>query len=73
MKKALIRKTGETFDVKYEFSMKRGKVVVVPSGQCSSEMEDYYVLSNGETYRYNNLIVGIDEIREWKLKNNLDI
>lgn len=37
------------------------------------DKEDYYVLSNGETYEVDDLAVGLDEIRDWKLKNNLNI
>ncbi len=84
MKKALIKKTGEIFDVIDEYSMFKieykwptgladelkpiDREVRIKSGK---EKEEYYVLSNEETYKYDDLIVGIDEIREWKLKNFL--
>lgn len=31
--------------------------------------EDYYILSDGEKYTDKEVIVGVDNIREWKLKN----
>ncbi len=33
----------------------------------------YYICDNGETYHESEVIAGLDEIREYKLKNNLDI
>jgi ribonucleotide reductase beta subunit family protein with ferritin-like domain len=41
--------------------------------KTGKDKEDYYVLSNGETYEVDELVVGLNEIREWKLKNNLNI
>lgn len=35
--------------------------------------EDYYVLSNGEVYESDELVIGLEEIRDWKIKNNLKI
>ena len=66
MKKALIKKTGELFDVKIEYKWSKGKGLTKVT---SKEKEDYYVLSNGITYIHDDIILGIDEIREWKLKN----
>ena len=37
------------------------------------DKEDYYVLSNGETHEVDQLVIGTDEIRDWKLKNGLNI
>ena len=37
------------------------------------DREEYYVLSNGETYEVDELVIGLDEIRDWKLKNGLNI
>jgi hypothetical protein len=37
------------------------------------DREEYYVLSNGETYEVDELVIGLDEIRDWKVKNNLNI
>lgn len=45
-----------------QFKMKTGK-----------DKEDFYVLSNGETYEVDDLVLGLDEIRDWKLKNGLNI
>jgi hypothetical protein len=33
----------------------------------------YYTGDNGETYHESEVVVGLDEIREYKLKNNLDL
>jgi hypothetical protein len=33
----------------------------------------YYTCDNGETYHESEVVVGLDEIREYKLKNNLDL
>ena len=52
--------THEVTDNKYK--MKTGKA-----------REDYFELSNGETYESDDIVVGTDEIRNWKIKNNLDI
>jgi hypothetical protein len=96
MKQAIIKKTGEIFDVVSEYTMMnltfelpidfpdREKVQKVFDESwkhsCSEykmttgrDREDYYVLSNGETYEVDHLVIGLDEIRDWKLKNNLNI
>jgi hypothetical protein len=41
--------------------------------KTGNEKEDFYVLSDGKTYEVDDLAVGLDEIRNWKLKNNLNI
>jgi len=33
----------------------------------------YYTGDNGETYHESEVVVGLDEIREYKIKNNLEI
>ena len=96
VKKALIKKTGEIFDVVSEYSMmkmtfelpidftdkkKFEKEIIETWTHTNSEFkmttgkdrEEYYVLSNGETYEVDELAIGLDEIRDWKLKNNLNI
>ena len=92
MKQALIKKTGEIFDVQNEYSMIRmtielpfdfpGKESFVEKWTHSNnefkmttgkDKEDYYTLSNGETYEVDELVIGLDEIRDWKLKNGLNI
>jgi hypothetical protein len=95
MKKALIKKTGEIFEVQSEYSMMTMQIslpidlepklkeleksfyetwtnykIKMKTGK---DKEDYYTLSNGETYEFDELIVGLDEIREWKIKNGLNI
>jgi len=61
MKKALIKKTGEILDV-----------VHVSLAQLL-KMNIEITLSDGKTYELEELVVGLDEIREWKIKNNLKI
>jgi len=92
MKQALIKKTGEIFDIVSEYSMmplpniiygenieKKITETWTHSGTDQFKMttgkdkEDYYVLSNGETHEVDQLIIGTDEIRDWKLKNGLNI
>jgi len=95
VKKALIKKTGEIFDVVSEYSMmkmtfelpidfpdkKKFEKEIIETWTTNSEFkmttgkdrEEYYVLSNGETYEVDYLVIGLDEIRDWKLKNNLNI
>ena len=41
--------------------------------KTGKDKEDYYVLSNGETHEVDQLVIGTDEIRDWKLKNGLNI
>lgn len=46
----------------------------VHSGTGESDREGtYYTCDNGETYHESEVIVGLDEIREYKLKNNLEL
>lgn len=33
----------------------------------------YYTSDNGETYHESEVVIGLDEIREYKIKNNLEI
>ena len=37
--------------------------------KTGKDREDYYELSDGKTYEIDELVVGIDEIREWKINN----
>ena len=41
--------------------------------KTNKQREDYYTLSDGETYEIDELVVGLEEIREWKINNNLEI
>ena len=74
MKKALIKKSGEILDVVSEYSMVQfatedSKLKM----KTNKQKEDYYTLSDGETYEIDELVVGLEEIREWKINNNLGI
>jgi hypothetical protein len=41
--------------------------------RSGKDREDFYTLSDGKTYELEELVVELDEIREWKIKNNLKI
>ena len=94
MKQALIKKTGDIYDVANEYSLMSiqislpidleptvkeklekdfSQVWTSIGVKTGKEKEDYYVLSNGETYEGDELVVGLEEIRDWKLKNDLNI
>ena len=97
MKQALIKKTGEIFDIVSEYSMMKLSLelpIDLPDKEnfekeitetwthsgldqvkmkTGKDKEDYYVLSNGETHEVDQLVIGTDEIRDWKLKNGLNI
>ena len=94
MKQALIKKTGDIYDVANEYSLMSiqislpidleptvkeklekdfSQVWTSIGVKTGKEKEDYYVLSNGETYEGDELVVGLDEIRNWKIENNLNI
>lgn len=97
MKQALIKKTGEIFDIVSEYSMMKLSIELpfdLPDKEnfekeinetwthsgfdqvkmtTGKDKEDYYVLSNGETHEFDQLVIGTDEIRDWKLKNGLNI
>jgi hypothetical protein len=97
MKQALIKKTGEIFDVVSEYSMmkltfnlpfdfpdkenyeKEITETWIHNGGTQVKMktekdrEEYYILSNGETYEVDHLVIGLDEIRDWKLENKLNL
>ena len=84
MKQALIKKNGEIFEVQSEYSMMMMQISLpidlepilkekLEKDFSETWTKDYYVLSNGETYEGDELVVGLDEIREWKLKNDLNI
>ena len=36
-------------------------------------VDDIKILSDGKTYSKDDLVIGIDEIRDWKIKHNLEI
>jgi hypothetical protein len=41
--------------------------------KTEKDREEYYILSNGETYEVDHLVIGLDEIRDWKLENKLNL
>ena len=44
------------------------------TGETTTDREgNYYNCDNGKTYHESEVIVGLDEIREYKLKNNLEL
>lgn len=92
MKKALVKSTGEIFDVVSEYTMMQIEInfPIDMSKELTDKLkkdfesyhveskykmttgksrEDHYLLSNGETYEFDELIVGLDEIRDWKINN----
>ena len=94
MKQALIKNTGDIYDVANEYSLMSiqislpidleptvkeklekdfSQVWTSIGVKTGKEKEDYYVLSNGETYEGDELVVGLEEIRNWKIENNLNI
>ena len=50
------------------------ELTYVHSGDSKTDREGkYYTGDNGETYHESEVVVGLDEIREYKIKNNLEI
>lgn len=50
------------------------KRTFVHSGNDESVREGkYYTCGNGEVYHEDDIVVELDEIREYKIKNNLEI
>lgn len=81
--KALVKKTGETKEVKSKYSVKYMTMSFnfdLGEGEEMKEMKfvhdsepkeegDYYTLEDGKTYHQKDVVVGTDEIRDHKLKN----
>ena len=44
-----------------------------PGNSKTDREGKYYTGDNGETYHESEVVVGLDEIREYKIKNNLEI
>ncbi len=73
--KAMIIKTGEILEVNHHFN----KSFIISSFNFdddiySSKINDklndkFYVLSDGKEYTCRQLVIGSDNIREWKLNN----
>lgn len=85
MKKALIKETGEIFDVRQTYKkmwmsfeinfsdvLKTDEVKeeTWTKSSVSNEAEGtYYILSDDNKYFEEELVVGMDNIRDWKIKN----
>ena len=74
--KAMIKETGEILEVDNHFT----KSFIITSfnfdddNKYSSKINDklndkFYVLSDGKEYIHSKLVIGVDNIREWKLNN----
>ena len=74
--KAMIKETGEILEVDNHFT----KSFIISSlnfdddNKYSSKINDklndkFYVLSDGKEYIHSKLVIGVDNIREWKLNN----
>lgn len=84
--KALVKKTGEILDVKSHYFTKQISISL-PGGmklpkewtdKFSYEQEDiapsdHYILSDGNKYDEDELVVGIDNIRDYKITNQIKI
>ena len=42
-------------------------------GESSGKVGTYYLTIDGRKFHEDDVVVGLDEIREYKLKNNLEI
>ena len=83
MAQAIIKETGETFEIIGQYNLRTYKSELTIDLNIKEENNsfkskilnkiEYYTLSNGETYEGSDIVVGLDEIRDWKLKNNLNI
>jgi hypothetical protein len=85
--KALIKSTNKIFDIKETFYMKIFKYDIKFSNENEKESKteswikkdknhksegQYYVLTDGNKYYHDDVVVGVDNIREWKLKNIIE-
>lgn len=70
MTKALVKKTGETLDVK---SMWKSVTVSFDFTFSTDDINvDEVELSDGKTYKKSDLVIGMDNIRDYKIKNITD-
>jgi hypothetical protein len=72
--KAMIKKNGEILNIKSRFNkVKIDKEFWIETSKIQIKNSDkkdiYYILSDGKKYEDSEVIVGIDNIREYKLKN----
>lgn len=62
------------FDLEDVVKDKIEELTFTHPGDSKTDQEGkYYTGDNGETYHESEVVVGLDEIREYKLKNNLDL
>ena len=89
MDKAIVKKTGEIVDIKDQFSLRyvsfsidfeNVETIKLPEsestythGESSGKVGTYYLAIDGRKFHEDDVVVGLDEIREYKLKNNLEI
>jgi hypothetical protein len=70
MKEALVIETGELLDIKFHYF--RTGSPTSPPEENKKEKLPYYVLSDGNKYLEKELIVGLDNIREYRIKNIIE-
>lgn len=89
MDKAIVKKTGEIVDIKDQFSLRyvsfsidfeNVETIKLPESEStythsesSGKVGEYYLTTDGRKFHEDDIVVGLDEIREYKLKNNLEI
>jgi hypothetical protein len=88
MSKALIKKTGEIVDIQDQWSlryvsfsidfenvetMKLPESSTYTHSESSGKVGYYYLTTDGRKFHEDDVVVGLDEIREYKIKNNLEI
>ncbi len=62
------------FDIDTKIKEKTEKTLTFTHPGTKTEREGkYYTCDNGEVYHEDDIVVGLDEIREYKIKNNLEI
>lgn len=63
------------FDLEYNIKDKiENKITFTHPGDSKTNREGkYYIGENGNIYHESEVIVGLDEIREYKIENNLEI
>lgn len=76
MKKALIKDTGELLDIRQTYQVVKMNFTFDLKGKIESGNEkdfkyepNYYILSDDKEYHEDDVIVGVDNIRDWKIKN----
>lgn len=84
MKKAIVKKTGDILDVKSEYKIMKMEMSIsfdIDESDISNVENKvwtkpfdkkegcHYVLSDDQTYFEDDVIVGTDNIRDWKIDN----